>query len=141
MRCSPLLVWIVAMAVSCPSVAAVDAGDGRAATATIQIAGIWQGPLRMNATWGPQQNPYTVSGELRVPKGVTLTLLPGTIVLFQARTPGSSSTAGCWPRARRPVRSGSRRPPATNYWLGLQFDQTMEDNRIRHALLEYARTE
>lgn len=140
MRCSPLSVWIVAMAVSGPSVAAVDAGDSRASHATIQIAGVWQGPLRTNATWDPQQNPYTVWGELRVPKGVTLTVLPGTIVLFQAGSRivinGRLVAEGT---AANPIRF--TRADSSGHWLGLQFDQTMEDNRICHALLEYARTD
>ena len=140
MRCSPLSVWIVAMAVSCSLGATVDAGDSRASDAAIQIATLWQGPLRMDTTWGPQQNPYTISGELRVPKGVTLTLLPGTIVLFEARSRivinGRLVAEGT---AAHPIRFTQATSSAR--WLGLQFDRTMEDNRICHALLEYARTD
>jgi len=120
--CSPAIsVWIVA-------------------AAAIQIAPAWQGTLRTNTIWGPEQNPYTVAGELKVPKGVTLTLLPGTTVLFQegARIAinGRLLAEGT---AAEPIRF--TRATSTARWLGLQFDQTMEDNRIRHARLEYARTD
>lgn len=140
MRCSPLSVWIVAMAVSGLSVAAAEAGDSRATDATVRIAATWQGSLRKDTTWGPQQNPYTVSGELKVPKGVTLTLLPGTIVQFQASSRivinGRLVAEGTAAQPIQFTHAGS-----SARWLGLQFDQTMEDNRICHALLEYARTD
>lgn len=90
--------------------------------------------------WGPQQNPCTVAGELKVPKGLTLTLLPGTMVLFQegARIVinGQLLAEGT---ATDPIRF--TRATGAAHWLGLQFSQTMEDNRIGHALLEYARTD
>lgn len=100
----------------------------------------WQGVLRADATWSPQQNPYTVTGELRVPKGITLTILPGTKVLFQAGTRivinGRLLAEGT---AADPIQF--TRATSSVHWLGLQFDQTQEDNRISHALLEYARTD
>jgi predicted outer membrane repeat protein len=99
----------------------------------------WQGTFRNDAIWSPQQNPYIVSGELRVPKEVTLTLLPGTQVLFQE---GARIVINGRLVAEGTPASPIRFTRATdkNTWLGLQFDQTMEDNRIRHARLEHART-
>ncbi len=109
------------------------------APATLGSASPWQGVLRTSTVWGPQANPYTVAGELTVPKDVVLTLLPGTIVLFQegARIVinGRLLAEGTPDHPIRFTRATDK-----NYWLGLQFDQTMEDNRIRHAFLEYART-
>jgi predicted outer membrane repeat protein len=99
----------------------------------------WQGTLRGSTTWGPQQNPHVVTGELRVPRGMTLTLLPGTMVLFRDGTRifvnGQLLAEGT---AAAPIRF--TRAAGSNSWLGLQFEGTMEDNRIRHARLEYART-
>jgi hypothetical protein len=139
--CRPIIpAWIVATIVLWASAAMTNAGDRRAADATVQIAATWQGVLQTDTTWGPQQSPHTVSGELRVPKGMTLTLLPGTAVLFQANSRivinGRLLAEGT---AADPIRF--TRAVSTARWLGLQFDQTMEDNRIRHALLEYARTD
>lgn len=109
------------------------------APAALGSASSWQGALRTNTVWGPQWNPYTVGGELRVPKGTTLTLLPGTIVLFEE---GSRIVVNGRLLAEGTPANPVRFTRATdkNYWLGLQFDQTMEDNRIRHAFFEYART-
>ena len=102
-------------------------------------ASSWQGTLRISTVWGPQWNPYTVAGELKVPKGTTLTLLPGTLVLFEDNSRivvnGRLLAEGT---PAHPIRF--TRATDKNYWLGLQFDQTMEDNRICHAFLEYART-
>jgi hypothetical protein len=102
-------------------------------------ASSWQGTLRTSSVWNPQWNPYTVAGELKVPKGTTLTLLPGTLVLFEENSRivinGRLLAEGT---PAHPIRF--TRATDKNYWLGLQFDQTMEDNRIRHAFLEYART-
>jgi hypothetical protein len=108
--------------------------------ATMGSASLWQGTLRTSATWGPGQNPYTVVGELRVPKGATLTLLPGTMVLFQegARIVINGRLLAEGTPAN-PIRF--TRVAGSTRWLGLQFDQTMEDNRICHAFLEYARTD
>ena len=80
-------------------------------------ASSWQGTLRSSTAWGPQSNPYTVAGELKVPKGVDADPSARHDRSVPGRTPGSSSTAGCWPRARRPIRSGSRGPPTrTTGW-------------------------
>jgi hypothetical protein len=109
-------------------------------TAAIQSASTWQGALRTDTTWGPQQNPCTVAGELRVPKGLTLTLVPGVTVLFQGGARivinGRLLAEGT---AAEPIRF--TRATSAAHWLGLQFSQTMEDNRIGHALFEYARTD
>ena len=109
------------------------------APATLGNASSWQGTLRTGTAWGPQWNPYIVAGELIVAKGTTLTLLPGTLVLFQDNSRivinGRLLAEGT---PANPIRF--TRATDKNYWLGLQFDQTMEDNRIRHAFLEYART-
>jgi len=136
--------WIVAALALCTSAVVVDAGGigagNRIAGATIQIASAWQGTLPTDTVWGPRQGPCIVAGELVVPKGVTLTILPGTMVLFQegsrmvihGRLVAEGTTA-------EPVRF--TRAADKGRWLGLQFNQTVEDNRIRHALLEYARTD
>ena len=113
--------------------------------AAIHCAGIlqgatsWQGTLSTNTVWGPSQSPCTVTGELTVPAGLKLTIQPGTTVLFAANVrmvvQGRLVAEGT---PDKPIRSRGR--PAHGYWLGIQFKKTMQDNRIRHALFEYART-
>ena len=108
--------------------------------ATAHGASSWQGTLPDDTVWGPQQSPCTVTDQVEVPSGVTLTILPGTTVLFpdgsrmviHGRLLAEGTPA-------EPIRF--TREADTGRWKGLQFEQTMEDNRIHHALLEYARTD
>ncbi len=136
--------WIVAGVALCVSMAVATAEDAAPGNlglpGMLPLASPWGGALRGNVTWRPEFNPYTVVGELKVPKGVTLTILPGTIVLFQADArilvngrllaEGTATSPILFTQAADKIR-----------WRGLQFDQTMEDNRICRARLEWARTD
>lgn len=107
---------------------------------TVEAASTWQGALASDTVWGPQESPCTIAGELTVPGGVRLTILPGTTVLFRegARlvvhgrllAEGTAAEPICFTRATDRGR-----------WRGIQFRETTQDNRIRHSLLEYARTD
>lgn len=46
------------------------------------------GSIGVDTVWGPQGSPYVVQGVLGVPYGVTLTLLPGTVVHFSGPDSG-----------------------------------------------------
>jgi hypothetical protein len=83
---------------------------------------------------------YVIDQAVTVPAGRVLTMAPGTMILFQN---GSRITI----RGRllaegtpdEPIRF--TRAADKGRWLGVQFDQTQEDNCIRHAFFEYARTD
>jgi hypothetical protein len=96
--------------------------------------------LASDTVWGPQQSPCTIAGELTVPGGVKLTILPGTTVLFPAGVrlvvQGRLMAEGTPDNLIRFTRAAG-----TGRWLGVQFKETTQDNRIRHALFEYARTD
>ncbi len=100
----------------------------------------WQGTLAGDTTWGPLQSPCTVASELTVPTRVKLTILPGTTVFFRedARlvVQGRLLAEGTTDEPIRFTRAADR-----GRWRGIQFRETPQDNRIRHALLEYARTD
>ncbi len=98
-----------------------------------------EGSLTEDTIWVAHEGPYRVTGELTIPAGITLTILPGTTVFFD-------------PDARLVVRGrliaeGAEyelirftRMPTSGTWAGLQFINTMDDNRITHAVVEYGRT-
>ncbi len=144
MNRSAVPAWIVAGIVLCIPAAAVRAQGvpvGHfSSPGILPLAAPWQGILRGSTTWRSELNPYTVTGELKVPKGMTLTILPGTSVLFQADARilvnGRLLAEGT---AAEPILF--TRATDKNRWRGVQFDQTMEDSRIRHARLEWARTD
>ena len=83
--------------------------------------------------------PYTVACDVIVPVGVTLTILPGTTVFFEADTSlivnGRLLAEGT---DLATIRFTS--VPGGGTWNGIQFVDSMEDNRIGHAVLEYGRT-
>jgi hypothetical protein len=100
----------------------------------------YEGVLQTDTFWTPQQNPYRVTSELIVPKGVTLTIMAGTTVHFEA---GARIVV----RGRLAAEGTETMPVVFNggsdrhHWRGLQFEQTMEDNHIIYAVLEDARTD
>jgi hypothetical protein len=97
--------------------------------------------LADNTTWSPQEGPYIITGELNIPSGVSLTILPGTSVFFD---PDAKMTIN-----GRLIAEGSQyelirftRTPGTNgAWGGLQFADTMQDNRFSYAVIEYGRND
>jgi hypothetical protein len=100
-----------------------------------------QGSLTENTIWKAEEGPYRITGELTVPATVTLTIMPGTSVFFE---PGAKMTI-----LGRLIAEGTqyelirftRTPGASDTWDGLQFVNTMSDNRIVYAVVEYGRTD
>ena len=99
-----------------------------------------EGVLAENTIWTPQEGPYRVTGELTVPFGVDLTIMPGTTIFFD--TDAKIVIRG------RLIAEGTeyelirftRTPGAGGTWDGIQFVNTMRDNRITYAVIEYGRT-
>ncbi|HPD47711.1 MAG TPA: lamin tail domain-containing protein [Anaerohalosphaeraceae bacterium] len=91
--------------------------------------------------WTAQEGPYRVSGTATVPAGLTLKIMPGTSVFFDA---GASLVVNGRLVAEgtlyRPIRF-TRTPGDAGTWNGIQFIDTMQDNRIRHAIVEYGVTD
>ena len=85
-------------------------------------------------TWSPANGPYTVTGDVIVTAGSTLTILPGTTVYFQ-------QDAGLTFNGGRLLAEGTafnqfrftRVPGTTATWDGIQFNSSNLDNRITYA--------
>ena len=96
------------------------------------------GILAADTTWSPAAGPYNVTGNLTVPLGVTLTILPGTTVYF---ADGASIEV-----AGRLVAEGTatqrirftRAPGSLGGWVGFTFDEAEGDNRIAFADFAFA---
>ena len=84
--------------------------------------------------------PYRISGNVTVPAGSTLKIGAGTTLFFD---PGASLTVAGRLLAegteRKPIRF--TRTPGGGNWSGIQFQGTVQDNRISHAILEYGVTD
>jgi hypothetical protein len=83
---------------------------------------------------------HIIEQTVTVPAGQVLTIEPGSMILFRE---GARITIHGRLLAEGTEAEPIRFTRALNngHWLGVQFDQTMEDNCIRHAFLEYARTD
>ncbi|MCA9200283.1 MAG: CotH kinase family protein, partial [Planctomycetales bacterium] len=98
--------------------------------------------LTEDAVLGACGAAYRISGQLNVPAGVTLTIMPGTTLFFE-------EDAGLTVNGGRLVAEGTayetirftRSPSSVGSWQGIQFVETMQDNRLRHAIVEHGVTE
>ncbi|MHC4556310.1 MAG: lamin tail domain-containing protein [Planctomycetota bacterium] len=99
-----------------------------------------EGSLIEDTVWAAQEGPYSITGELVVPAGISLTILPGTSVFFypdaQITIHGQLIAEGTEYELIRFTRT----PLAIGTWNGIQFVNTMNDNRITYAVIEYGRT-
>jgi hypothetical protein len=97
-----------------------------------QISGSTLGNRVLDAASGPWQ----VVGDLTVPAGVTLSIQPGTTLFF---APGTRLIVN-----GRLVAEGTQyerirftRTPGSGNWAGLELLNTLQDNRIAYADMEY----
>jgi hypothetical protein len=97
------------------------------------------GTLNGNLHWTPEAGPYRVQGNAVVASGATLSIAPGTTVFFDADARltirGRLSAVGT---ESDPI--WFTRRPGTGPWGGLQFLDSVHDNRIAYAILEYGIT-
>jgi len=100
------------------------------------------GPLTQDTTLQATDGPWIVTSDVIVDDGVTLTIEPGTSLFFQDGVRLLVNGTG------RLVAEGTpfamirftRVPDSTGLWGGILFTDSMQDNRITHAVLEYARS-
>ena len=100
------------------------------------------GTLTEDTVLAPCGPVYRVTGDVVVPAGVTLTVLPGTTVFFE-------QDSGITVEGGQLIAEGdafnqirfTRAPDVAGSWNGIQFVNSTADNRIRHAVLEYATTD
>jgi len=96
--------------------------------------------LTEDTVWTAREGPYRVNGELTIPSGLTLTIMPGTTVFFDPAAKmvvhGRLVAEGT---ESEPIRF-TQAPGISGAWGGLQFRDSMSDNLIAHAIVEYART-
>jgi hypothetical protein len=100
-----------------------------------------EGSLGENIVWAPQEGPYRVTGELTVPQGAVLTILPGTTVFFDPDAKMNIKGRLIADGTEYELIRFTRTPGTGGTWGGLQFANTMQDNRISYVVIEYGRTD
>ncbi|MFC1792803.1 lamin tail domain-containing protein [Planctomycetota bacterium] len=99
-----------------------------------------EGSLGEDTIWTPQEGPYRVTGELTVPPGAILTILPGTTVFFDPDAKININGRLIAEGKEYELTRFTRTPEAGGTWDGIQFVDTMQDNRFSYAVIEYGRT-
>jgi len=97
------------------------------------------GTLMDDTTLDPGSGPWHVTNDLIVPAGITLTIEPGTTLFFDDGAGIVVQQGG------RLIADGTEderirltRVPGSNlHWNGIQFNRTMEDNRLSYIDMEY----
>ena len=98
--------------------------------------------ITTNTTWGPWNNPYTVAScDLTINAGVTLTILPGTIIKFDASrgiTISTTGTLNAVGTSGSPILfSANTGTPTAGYWKGINFGSTSQNSVLDYVTVEY----
>jgi len=122
-----------------PPSAGAGTDTAPAADATPAADPVSPGNVDIDTTFTAADGPYTFTGDVVVDPGVTLTIEPGATLFFQD---GVSLTVNGRLLAEGTTYEQIRftHVPGGNSWGGLQLLDTMEDNRVSHAVFEYATT-
>jgi hypothetical protein len=94
----------------------------------------------VKGTWKKEKNPYTVTGDISVPRGRTLTIEPGVVVKFAGHF---GLTVGY--RANLRARGSETEHilftamDTEEGWFGIRFVNSGADDVLQHCTVEYAR--
>ena len=115
--------------------------DAFAAHGEMAPAIVHAGTLANDTVFAPCGPAYRVTGQVIVPDGVTLSVMPGTTLFFD-------TGAGLFLNGGRLVATGTqyepvrftRTPSVNGTWEGIQFVDSMNDSRLSQAIVEHAVT-
>lgn len=96
--------------------------------------------ITSDTTWTRDAGPYLINDNVTVAANATLTIEPGTSVFFG--DDGRLTVRGQLVAIGSPYQEirFSRNPATGENWEGIQFRNSMSDNRIEHAIIEYGVT-
>jgi len=98
------------------------------------------GTLTKDTTLDANSGPWYVTGDVNVPAGITLTIEAGTTLYFSADKKITIKGRLVAEGTKDNLIHFTRAPGSSSKWKGLQFVDSMKDNRIIYAVLEHART-
>lgn len=96
------------------------------------------GPV--SGTWKRADGPYTVTGDIEVPKGQTLTIEPGVVVRFAGHfrlTVGYRATLRAVGTEQDKITFTAT--DAHEGWFGIRFYSSGTDDTLQHCILEHAK--
>ena len=90
-------------------------------------------------TWDPANNPHMLVGDVSVPAGSTLTILPGVVLQatgnYRINAEGSIQAVGT--QADSIYFQNAQNPP-TNLWKGLRLENESVQSNFQYIVVEYA---
>jgi len=90
-------------------------------------------------TWDPANNPHMLVGDVTIPAGSTLTILPGVVVQatgnFRINAEGSIQAVGTETDS---IYFQNAQNPPTNLWKGLRLENESEQSNFQYIVVEYA---
>ena len=98
------------------------------------------GAITSDTTWTVDNSPYLVTSEITVAAGATLTIDPGVDVLFRPDTRMVINGRLVAIGSETDLIRFTRDPNSGGDWNGLQFSDSMEDNQIHWATLQWGIT-
>jgi hypothetical protein len=130
------------------NIQAFDGPNGMGNVLESQYIDVWyddgdvsniSGTLVSDTTLDAVSGPWHVTNDLIVPAGITLTIEPGTTLFFGAGAGIAVQQGG------RLIADGTKDerirltsvPGSGSRWDGIQFNRTMEDNRLSYIDMEY----
>ncbi len=99
------------------------------------------GTLATSRILDAASGPWHVTADVTVPAGVTLTIMPGATIFFEPNTKITINGLLVAEGSQYELIRFTRTPGLTGTWAGLQFVDTMDDNRIAYAVIEYGQTD
>ena len=87
------------------------------------------GALTADTTLAAEDGPFRITGDLSVPAGVTLTILPGTSLFFDPETRLNVS-GKLVARGEKFRHIRLTRTPGGDNWAGIYFSDSMQDNHL-----------
>ena len=99
----------------------------------------FEGTLVSDTTLTAEPGPWHITGGIVIPAGKTMTIEPGADLIFEEGTGITVQKGGCLiaeGNETRPI--GLLRPPdSDSHWSGIEFRNSLEDNRLCHVNMEY----
>ena len=91
--------------------------------------------------WTANDGPYRITSDMTIAAGATLTIGPGTTVFFDPDVTLTIRGQLVAEGTEYALIRLTRTPDSAGVWGGLQFVDSVQGNRISHAVIEYGQTD
>ncbi|HUU16419.1 MAG TPA: C10 family peptidase [Sedimentisphaerales bacterium] len=94
----------------------------------------------VSGTWKKEKNPYTITGDISIPRGRTLTIEPGVVVNFAGHfglTVGYRATLRAQGTETEHILFTAM--DTEEGWFGIRFVNSGADDELQHCTIEYAK--